>query len=144
MRFTNIKDTTPLKRQFVLRKKKALSSFCKRNGVKLLFLHGSLAKNRHGRLSDVDLAVFGQKLLLKDYVRMEKGFAKIIGREDIDLSDLSQGSSVLAMQVLTKGIPLHVSNRRTLSRFRYETFRRYLDGQFFRSRFADYVTRAIS
>jgi len=143
VRFLHIDNDKPLKLSAVKRKKKAFASLCRRKGIKLLFLHGSLARDRHGRLSDVDFAVFGKELSLDDYLKINQGLSQIVGREDIDLADLSKASSLLAMQVITKGIPLYVANPKILARFRYDSFRRYLDSKYLRERFAHYVTQAV-
>lgn len=143
MRFIDVKNDQPLKLRSFLKKGRRLIAVCKKYGVELLFLHGSLAQDRHGRLSDIDLALLGKGMNFKRLLKIEEEFSEIIGREDIDIADLNRASSLLGMQVIKKGIPLYVSNQKRLKEFRYRTFLGYLDSSYLRSCYARYTTGAL-
>lgn len=143
MRFIDIDDTTPLSLRSILRLRKAIGRICRKYGVPLCFLHGSLAADRHAPLSDVDIAVFAPHLTFDRQWKFQSALQTLLGRDDVDLARLDRASTVLGMQVLTKGLPLYVKDRHVLAQFRYETFRTYLDGQHLRRTFADYVTEAV-
>lgn len=144
MRFIDVTETTPIKRRAFLRKRPRLRTFCRRHGIDLMFLHGSLAKDRHGPLSDVDLAISCPRISLDKQLRLQGKLQSLIGREDLDIAFLDRASSLLGMQVLQHGVPLYVRNKKTLCDFRYRTFRTYLDSQWLRRRFADYVIKAVT
>lgn len=142
MRFFDVTQSEPMHPGDVLKKRAAVHRLCRRYAVELCFLHGSLAKDRHGPLSDVDIAIYAPKLSWNRLLRLQRDFHALFHREDVDLALLHHGSSLLGMQVLTKGIPLYVRHRRVLAQFRYQTYRRYLDSQALRRRFAHYVMEA--
>lgn len=143
MRFYEIHDATPMTMADVLKHKKTVEKICRRYEVELCFIHGSIATHRHGPLSDVDIAIHAPTLSMDQSFKLQGEFVSLFHRDDIDLALLHRGSSLLGMQVLTKGYPLYIKHPRYLTHFRYETFRRYLDSQSLRRRFADYVMEAM-
>lgn len=143
VRFFDIKNSRPLALRSFLRKKKKIVALCRRHGIALLFLHGSLARDHHGPLSDIDLAVAGPHLEGKKLVEFEDELIGLVGREDTDIAVLNHASPLLAMQVLIQGVPLYVKNQKILKGFRFRTLRDYLDHRYFYSRFQEYVTRAV-
>lgn len=143
MRFYDVQNAGPMTCAAVLRQKAAIGTLCRRYGVELCFLHGSLATHRHGPLSDVDIAIYAPRLPYRRLLRLQGNLATLLHRDDIDMALLHRGSSLLGMHVLTKGVALYVQHPHRLRRFRYETFRRYLDSQFLRRRFAQYVMEAM-
>jgi len=143
MRFIDIENSAPLRLKSVLRKRKKISALCRRMGIDLLFLHGSLARDRHGPLSDVDIALTARRTGLKKSLEMSGALSEILEREDIDLVLLNRASPLISMQVLNKGIPLYVKSRKILTEFRYQTIRNYLDTQRLYSQFERYVVQAV-
>lgn len=142
MRFVETSNSRPMKLAQAMRKRHRIACLCRKLGIELAFLHGSLASDRHGAMSDVDIAIYSPGIDTDRLLKFQRELEGITGRDDVDVALLHRASSVLGMQVITRGIPLYVRDRTILQRFRFETFTRYLDGQCLRRRFAEYVMEA--
>jgi len=106
--------------------------------VLLVYLFGSAARNltarQQGKLSDIDLAV-----LLAHEAQEASGpaellnlleiFAKVFGREDIDLTVLNTSPPVIKGRVLREGILLYARDRQARLDFEIDARREYLDTQ---------------
>ena len=69
----------------------------------LVYIYGSYASCRQRPESDVDVAYLGEKVLSNyDRFMLAQRLASLLGR-DVDLVDLRQASTVLQMQVVSKG-----------------------------------------
>lgn len=69
----------------------------------LVYIYGSYSSGRQRPESDIDVAYLGYKTL-RNYERfmLAQRLASLLGR-DVDLVDLRQASTVLQMQVVSKG-----------------------------------------
>lgn len=129
----------------VLKYKKRLHPFFKKLPVELVFVHGSLAKDRLRPLSDIDVAVLFKegRYRFKPIAKIADRLSELLGREDIDLAVLNRASPVLRMQVLVNGKIIFRRSQKVFKNFRFHTLRHYLSTQFLRARFRQYAKHAI-
>ena len=128
----------------LLQKKPEFAMRCKALPIKLLFVFGSLAKEKLKPLSDIDIAVlFETSYQFEDMSKLRAELEKLIGREDIDLAVLNTGSPLLAMQVLHTGKLLYAESERTFKQFRFQTYQKYLASKDLRNNFFALAKRAI-
>lgn len=129
----------------VFKKKGAMKKFFNAKPVALVFVHGSLAKNKLRHLSDIDIAVLFKKenYALKDIHVIKEKIGGLLGREDIDLAILNKASPLLCMQVLKNGKLLYASNTRELIKFRLKTIKHYLATKHLRQSLSQYMNQAI-
>ena len=123
----------------------ALKRFFKRQPVELIFLFGSLAKDKMKPLSDVDIAVLfrNDKYNFKNISDIRYKLESLLGREDIDLAILNTGAPVICMQVIHTGKLLYARSDKIFKQFRFLTIQRYLATQYLRKSFFEQASRAI-
>ncbi|OGC04349.1 hypothetical protein A3H38_03105 [candidate division WOR-1 bacterium RIFCSPLOWO2_02_FULL_46_20] len=146
MRFLNLlKQPEIINIEFVEKRKRELVRFCQEHDLALLYVYGSLARNRMNKLSDVDVAFLklADKLDLNEYLVILEGLQKIFEREDIDLTDLHGAPPVLKSRILKHGKLIFSANEKCLARFRYKTIIDYLYSSHLRKTFRYYMGKAL-
>lgn len=145
MRFLRVlREPKIIDLEFVKAQEEKLIELCKKNGIALFYVYGSLAQNKMKKLSDVDIALLKHsgKLSLDDYLHILGEFQNIFKREDIDLVDLGEVPALLRMRILQFGKLIYYSDFKTLVRFRYKTITDYLATSFLRKSFSKYLRKA--
>ena len=129
----------------VLKKIPQLKRFFAKQPVDLVFLHGSLAKDRLKPLSDIDIAIQFRKpdYSFKEIGEIKEKLSELLGREDIDLAIMNRASPLLCMQVLCNGKLLYSRSEKVLGAFRLRTIQRYLATKYLRTSFNRYMEEAI-
>lgn len=143
--FSTLKDQKHLTLRSALRNKASLKHFFSKLGVDLVFIHGSLARDKLKSLSDIDVAVLFKKndYSLKTLRRIREKFSKMFGREDIDLAILNRASPLLWMQILHHGKIFYQRQKNILNKFRLQAIRRYLATNHLRKFFNEKMDQAI-
>ncbi len=135
----------PLSLAQVQKKMPEIKAYFRTQPVELVFLHGSLAKDLMGPLSDLDMAVLfnKKKRLLSEVTTTTRQLCEIFGRDDIDLAVLNTASPLLRMQVLVHGKVLYASSPGAVAAFRLKTIQDYLATHHLRKTFHRYMENAI-
>lgn len=135
----------PLSLEEVQKKVPEIEAYFRTQPVDLALLHGSLAKDEMGPLSDLDIAVLFNKknIKLSDISVISNKLSEIFGREDIDLAVLNTASALLKMQVLVNGQVLYASSPKVYPAFRLKTIQHYLATGYLRKTFHRYMENAI-
>lgn len=123
-----------------------IKTMAQEHGLALLYVYGSLAKNRMGQLSDIDLAVQkkdGQKLSWDETLKLIGQLQELFQREDIDLVDLLEASPLLRMRILQTGYLAYAASFEDKVHFSYKTISDYLATSFLRKSFAGYLNKAV-
>lgn len=133
MRFLNtLSSPRNIKLKELINKQEEFQELGSEFHLALIFIYGSLADDRLGPLSDVDVAVLSQDLRplpFKALLNITVELQKIVGREDIDLIDLAKAPPLLSMSVLRHGKVLYSRQEADLTRFGYQTIVHFLDTQ---------------
>lgn len=115
---------------------------CRRHGVRLCYLFGSLAAKAAGRPpGDVDLAVLGGEHSDLWALRLDLGEA--LGTERLDLLDLYRASEVSRFEVLRTGRLLYKLDDSTENSFELRALAEYKDRAVPRRRRADWMREAL-
>jgi predicted nucleotidyltransferase len=89
-----------------------VSTYCKENGVKKLFLFGSYARGDATQSSDIDLLVefqIGRQISYLDLLIIKSDFERILGSE-VDLVEIaSLVNPIRRKSILSERIPLYAS-----------------------------------
>ncbi len=96
------------------------------------YLFGSVAAERAGPLSDVDVAVLfaaglspEHRYRLRNRLTLDLGEA--LGRREIDVVDLGEAPPLLAYEIIRTGYPAYVPDPAKAAAFRTRAVTRYLD-----------------
>lgn len=146
MRFIpTLKKPKPIRLAQLLRHQPALRRFFSRQPVELAFVFGSLAQDRLKALSDVDIAVLfrDNRYNLRMISKITSALASRLGREDIHLTILNEGSPVICMEVLHNGKLLYARSKNIFKQFRFKVIQRYLATQYLRKFFFQLVRKKI-
>lgn len=129
----------------VLKKKRALASFFKKQPVDLVFVHGALARNELKPLSDIDIAVLfrDEDYRYEDISKIISKLQKAVGREDVDLAVLNHASPLFWMQILKNGVVVYARSEKIFKIFRLRAIQRYLATKHLRTTFNQRVAEAI-
>ncbi len=102
--------------------------------VRFAYLFGSLSRQTHNDLSDVDVAVFvDSAALVKDeYYYGYKAtllaeIMQLLKENRVDLVILNQATPLLRFHVVRYGIPIYEADRLSRIRFQAKAFSRYFD-----------------
>lgn len=111
--------------------------------IDLVYIHGSVAKERVTPLSDLDLAIhFSAFYNMADLSRVIDKIEKALHVENIDFAILNKASPLLAMQVLQNGV-CWFDRGNASAVFRLQTIKRYLATKHLRTQFNRYLDAAI-
>ena len=145
MRFLNVfKDPKILTFDFVETKKEELASLCQKEDINLLYVYGSLAKNKMRKLSDVDIAVLKDKELSFDsYSKILGKLQEVFDREDIDLVDFTKIPPALKMRIIKSGQLVFCKDENMLKNLKYAITSLYLDTAYLRKSFSRYLRSAM-
>lgn len=130
---------------FVEARKKNFENLCLKYGLDMLYIYGSLAKNKMNLLSDIDVAVLKSsgKIVLEQYSSILADLQEIFKREDIDLVDLFDAPAVLKDRILRNGRLIYARSEKSLKSFRYKTIIDYLSSSYLRKNFSRYMKMAL-
>lgn len=116
------------------------------DAVVLSYLFGSVALQRAGKLSDVDLAVYLDDSL-NSYERFDLGLGllsdlgDIIGTDRVDLVVMNDAPISLNFEIIKANHPLFIRDNDLKVDFEHYIMSRYLDRQFYNLRWADDLLR---
>lgn len=86
-----------------------IAKIAKKHRLDLVVLFGSSARGTNRALSDIDIAVFSKKSA--DISLVAEEIASAIGRNDVEVADLSHASSYLMRAVAEDGVLLFESRK---------------------------------
>jgi hypothetical protein len=118
----------------------------KQDAVVLSYLFGSVAQQRAGKLSDVDLAVYLDETL-NSYEKFDlelellSDLGDIIGTDRVDLVVMNDAPISLNFEVINANHPLFIRDKDLKVDFEHYIMSRYLDRQFYNLRWADDLLR---
>ena len=117
---------------------------CAENMVKFAYLFGSLAHNKAGRLSDIDVAVYldGRVDFFTTRLLLMESLAKRLRSERFDLVVLNRAPLVLKFEVIKYGIVLKEERSRRVI-FETRVLREYLDSAYLRTIQRDYLKESL-
>ncbi len=89
--------------------------------IEIVYIHGSYAKGREHKGSDIDIAVlFNEREYAKTPMKCFTGLNEVcavlekeIGR-DVDISILNRASLIFCYKIITEGIPLYNSSKKAM------------------------------
>ena len=101
--------------------------------IKFAYLFGSMARQKAGPLSDLDLAVYldGRVDCFNCRLRLMESLAKKLGSERFDLVVLNRAPVVLKFEVIKNGIVLKEDRSRRVM-FETQVLQEYLDSAYLR------------
>lgn len=106
-----------------------LRRFCKGEGIELLLLFGSRAKEGASPKSDYDIGVLKHRGLLEadTYLDFTYRLAQAIGQGNLDVVDLRLVSPLLKYEAARTGHPLYQSDPYAFTRFHVNAWKLYQD-----------------
>ncbi len=123
--------------------------FSKQEHVKLVYLYGSAAKGKAGKLSDVDIGI-----LLDDSLNKKERFdfqlkligdlAEILKTEKIDLVVMNDVPNSLNFEIIKTKCPLFVRDRMEKTDFEHRVLSRYLDRRYYEKRAASEFLKRVA
>ncbi len=118
----------------------------KQDAIVLSYLFGSVAQQRAGKLSDVDLAVYLDESLNK-YERFDLELGLLSDLEDIILTDrvdlvvMNDAPISLNFEIIKANHPLFIRDNDFKVDFEHYIMSRYLDRQYYNLRWANELLR---
>jgi len=112
-----------------------------------VYLFGSYAKGKHGRFSDVDIAVLFDNQRAESAVEKMEQYSLDLGRrtrKDIHLSILDHAGENLAKQIFSKGKCLVVNNPKRHSQYKMVKFSMIAEFGYYKEKFHKSFIRKIS
>jgi predicted nucleotidyltransferase len=114
----------------------------KQDYVELTYLFGSVALQRAGKLSDVDLAVFldeslDKKEKFRKKLRLIADLEDILKIDRLDLVIMNDAPLSLNFEIIKANYPLFIRNKDLKVDLEQYIISRYLDRQYYDKRWAD-------
>ncbi|NOY64042.1 MAG: nucleotidyltransferase domain-containing protein [Nitrospirae bacterium] len=82
------------------RSKKDIVQLAQRYGIKLIVLFGSMAVGIHDKESDIDIGVYGDKLLTEiDLVNISTELSRIFNNNRVDIVDIKRAPALLKKEI---------------------------------------------
>ena len=111
---------------------KLLLFFSERKEVLFAYLFGSVAKESAGRLSDIDIAVYLDPVMIPEaggYGYQSELIVELqaILKDKVDLVVLNEAPTVLRFQVLKSGSLIYCASEAERRKFHENTMNKYLD-----------------
>jgi predicted nucleotidyltransferase len=124
--------------------KKKMAALCKKHRIILMVLHGSHARGRANRQSDVDIGILtGAKIDSEQYLDFLHYFSEIFG-DQFDPVILNGAEPLITYQVAIHGKPLFEQRKGAFASFQVQAISRYQDSRKFRELEKIYIKRAIA
>jgi len=110
--------------------------------VKLAYLFGSVALQKAGKLSDIDLAIFLDESLekkekFKIKLKLISDLEDILKNNRIDLVIMNDASISLNFEIIKANYPLFIQDKNLKVDLEQYIISRYLDRQYYDKRWAD-------
>jgi len=114
----------------------------KQDSIELAYLFGSVAQQRAGKLSDVDLAIFlDESLDKKERFDLQLGLLsnlqEIFQTDRVDLVVMNDAPLSLNFEIIKANYPLFIRDNDFKVDFEHNIISRYLDRQYYDQRWAD-------
>lgn len=114
----------------------------KQDPVELAYLFGSVAQQRAGKLSDVDLAIFVDESIDKKdrfdlKLRLISDLEDIMKNDGVDLVIMNDAPISLNFEIIKTNYPLFIRDKNLKVDFEHYIMSRYLDRQYYDQRWAD-------
>jgi uncharacterized protein len=121
----------------------------KQDQVKLAYLFGSVAWQRAGKLSDVDLAIFldesldrKERFSLK--LRLLSVLEDILKTNQLDLVIMNDSPVSLNFEIIKANHPLFIRDRNLKVDLEHYIMSRYLDRQYYDKRWSDNLIKKVA
>jgi predicted nucleotidyltransferase len=122
---------------------KKIKAYCKKYKIKLLVLHGSLAKGTATKESDIDIGILSEDKIEGDqYFEILKDFGEVFG-DKFDPVFLNGAEPLISYQVAMGGKPLFEKIKGAFANFQLQAIARYIDTKKLRDMEKDYIKRAV-
>jgi len=123
-------------------------NLAQRFSIGMIVLFGSIANDRAGSESDIDIGILLNGSISDDSLQIESSISRELWkmlhpRREIDLVILNSASSLMKCNVAKSGIPLYLSSPELWRSFRLRAFREFEDDMRFRNRRWEQVKRSI-
>ncbi|MCZ3365721.1 type VII toxin-antitoxin system MntA family adenylyltransferase antitoxin [Methanobacterium veterum] len=110
--------------------------------VKLAYLFGSVALQKAGKLSDIDIGIFLDESLekkekFKIKLKLISDLENILKNNRIDLVIMNDASISLNFEIIKANYPLFIQNKNLKVDLEQYIISRYLDRQYYDKRWAD-------
>ena len=111
-----------------------LTEFVEEFGISLIYIFGSIARNKQREDSDIDIAIYLNRMV-DAYTKLSifGRLVDIFKREDIDLVILNDANEILRFQVIKYGINIYKDKELNRVLFEAESMSRYMDMEHFRN-----------
>ena len=120
------------------------SRICKENGVDMLYLFGSQARNDSTALSDVDMAFYVKEGLSSSAkLKLYQAFFSLFKRNDVDFVDLKISNPLTSYKAIKEGVLLYCSDDLIRQNLEYKIQVKYLDTMHLREEFNKNLKKAI-
>ena len=124
--------------------KKKIVKLCRRHNIVLMILHGSHARGRAHRSSDIDVGILlAKKIDSERYLGLLHDFGEIFG-DGFDPVILNGAEPLISYQVAIHGKPLYEQRKGAFASFQVQAVSRYLDSKKFRDLEKIYIKRAVA
>ena len=125
-----IYDILAIKKQF----NDYIEEFVEEFNISLIYIFGSIAKNKQREDSDLDIAIYcDERVDGYTKLRILGRLVDVFKREDIDLVILNDANEILKFQVIKYGINIYKGRELNRVLFEAETMSRYMDMEYFRN-----------
>ena len=118
--------------------RKIAKRMLKIKNVIAVYLFGSMAKNKSGPLSDIDICIFGEL--------NEKEKNKVLedSSDNLDISFFNDLPITIKFKVVKEGIPLAVKDKNLINNIKINTARNYLDFKYVINRYCKEVLKCTT
>ena len=124
--------------------KKKIVSLCRKHRIVLMILHGSHARGRANRSSDVDIGILtAEKINSEQYLELLHDFGEIFG-DRFDPVILNGAEPMISYQVAIHGEPVYEMRKGAFVSYQVQAISRYMDSKKFRDLEKVYIKRAVA
>lgn len=124
--------------------KKKIVTLCRKHRIVLMILHGSHARGRAHRNSDIDVGILtAEKIDSERYLELLHDFGEVFG-DQFDPVILNGAEPLISYQVAIHGEPLYEQRRGLFASFQVQAVSRYLDSKKFRDLEKIYIKKAVA
>ncbi len=136
----SLRKSNPMPQEAIIAKLQACKDELMQQGVHFAYLFGSVATDKAGPLSDVDIAVYldpglSKKVHFKKRLQCIGIVTQALQRDDIDVVVMNDAEADLVQDVLVHGALIFCRNPDVLADFHYYFTREYLDFAYYREQY---------
>lgn len=118
----------------------------KQDQVELAYLFGSVARQKEGKLSDVDLAIFlkeshDKKGRFNLKLRLISDLEDILKTDRLDLIIMNDAPSSLNFEIIKANHPIFIRDKNLKVDIEHHILSKYLDRQYYDKRWAEHLIK---